>query len=45
MMLSLKAYLTACMKIDTFAIMNDGSSDTDFENMNAVCTHIFVAER
>lgn len=45
MMPSLKAYETAYMKIDKFAIVNNGSSDTGLEKMNAVCTHILDVER
>ena len=44
MMPSLKAYLTTYMKINKFAIVNDGSTDTDLEKMNAVRTHIFDGE-
>ena len=45
MMHSLMAYLTAYMKIDIFAIVNNGSSDTGLEKINVVYTHIFDAER
>ena len=46
MMPSLKVCLTAYMKIDTsWLIVNDGSSDTGLEKMNAVCTHILDVER
>ena len=45
MMPSLKAYLTAYMKIDKFAIVNNGSSDTGLEKMNVVCIHIFDVDR
>ena len=31
--------------IGTFANLNDGSSDTGLENINAMCTHIFDVER
>ena len=33
------------MTIDIFAIVNDGSSDTGLEKMNALCTHNFDIER
>ena len=45
MMPSPKTYLTAYTKIFKFAIVNDESSDTGLEKMNAVCTHIFYVER
>ena len=45
MMPSLQAYLTAYMKIDTFAIVDDVSSDTGLEKVNAAGTRIFDDER
>ena len=40
-----KAYLTAYIKINTFTIANDGSSDTGIEKINTACTHMFNVER
>ena len=45
MMPSLKAYLTAYMKIDKFAIVKNGSSDMGLEKMNVACIHIFDVDR
>ena len=45
MMPSLKAYLTAYMKIDKFAIVKNGSSDMGLEKMNVVRIHIFDVNR
>ena len=45
MMPSLQAYLTAYMKIGIFAIVDDVSSDTGLEKVNAPGTRIFDDER
>ena len=41
MMPSLTDYLTSYMKENLFSLVNDGSSDTGIQKMNAVCAHIF----
>ena len=45
MMPSLKDYLTSYMKDNLFSLVNDGSSDTGIQKMNAVCAHIFDVNR